>query len=160
MEDCLINKSKQVDSLSGQVEKQKQRSRRNCLLLRGISENRNEKTDDFCVTVMNEHLELSITEADIERTHPIGKLRDAGQKSRPIIFKLVGYNDRKSIINRKQKLKGKNIAITVSLRAIRMKKLNEAREMYDFKIVWTSVGDILFKKGSGDTSLFYDSFIH
>ena len=140
MEDCLINKSKQVDSLSGQVEKQKQCSRRNCLLLRGIPEKRNEKTDDFCVAIMNEHLELSITEADIECTHPIGKPRDAGEKSIPIIFKLVRYNDRKNIFNRKQKLKGKNIAITVSLRAIRMKKLNEAREMYDFKIVWTSAG--------------------
>ena len=160
MEDCLINKSKQVDSFSGQVEKQKQCSRRNCLLLGGIPENMNEKTDDFCVAIMNEHPELSITEADIESTHPIGKPRDAGQKSRPIIFKLVIYNDRKNIFNRKQKLKGKNIAIMVSLRAIRMKKLNEAREMYDFKIVWTSVGEILFKNGSGNTSLFYDSFIH
>ena len=27
-----------------------------------------------------EHLELSVTESDIERTHQIGKPRDSGQK--------------------------------------------------------------------------------
>ena len=54
---CFIYKSKRVDSLSGQVEKQEQYSRRNCLLLgvvayyyllHAIRENRNEKTD-VCV---------------------------------------------------------------------------------------------------------------
>ena len=50
----------------------------------------------------------------------------------------------------------KNIAITESLIATRMKKLKEAREMYDFKNVWTSNGRILFKDGAGNTSLFYD----
>ena len=143
-----------------QVEKQEQCSRRNCLLILGIPENRNEKTDDLCIATINEHLELSITEADIKRTHRIGKPRDAGRKSRPIIVKLVRYNCRKNIFNRKQKLKGKNIVITVSLRGTRMKKLNEARKIYNFKNVWSSDGEILFKDGSGNTSLFYDAFIH
>ena len=52
-------------TLSGQAEKQEQYSRRNCLLLHDIPENRNEKTDDLCIATINEHLELSITEADI-----------------------------------------------------------------------------------------------
>ena len=37
--------SKRVDSLSSQVEKQEHYTRRNCLLLHGSPENRNEKTD-------------------------------------------------------------------------------------------------------------------
>ena len=44
LEDCLINMLQRVDSLSGQVNKQEQYSRRNCLLLHGIPEYRNEKT--------------------------------------------------------------------------------------------------------------------
>ena len=44
LEDCLINMLQRVDSLSGQVNKQEQYSRRNCLLLHGIPESRNEKT--------------------------------------------------------------------------------------------------------------------
>ena len=99
---------------------------------------------------------MSITEADIERTHRIGKPKDAGHKSRPIIVKIVRYNDRKNVFNRKKKLKGKNIAIMESIRATRMKKLKESREIYDFKNVWTSDGKILFKDGLENTSLFYD----
>ena len=91
---------------------------------------------------INENLELPITEADIERTHWIGKPRDTGQKSRPFIVKFVRYNDRKNVFNRKKKLKGKNIAITESLTATQMKKLNKVREIYDFKNVWTSDGKI------------------
>ena len=45
------------------------------------------------------HFELAITEVDIERTHRIGKSRDFGQKSRPIIVKFVRYNDRKNVFN-------------------------------------------------------------
>ena len=55
-----------------------------------------------------------------------------------------------------KKLKGKNIAIAESLTVTRMKKLKKVREIYDSKNVWTSDGKILFKDGSGNTSLFYD----
>ena len=94
--------SKRVDSLSGQVDKQEQYSRRNCLLLHGIPRNNNEKTDNLCLAAMNDHLELSITEADIERTHRIGKPRDSGQKLRPIIVKFVRYNDRRTYLTEKR----------------------------------------------------------
>ena len=58
-------------------------------------------------------LELSINKTDIEctRTHQIGTMRGAGQKSRPIIVKFVKYNYRKNVFSRKKKLKGNNIAI-------------------------------------------------
>ena len=65
LEDYLINMSKRVDSLSGQVDKQEQYSKRNCLFLHGIPEKKNEKTDDLCVATINEHLQLSTTEADM-----------------------------------------------------------------------------------------------
>ena len=57
--------------------------------------------------------------------------------------------------NRNKKLKGKNIAIMESLTATQMKDLKDAREIYNFKNVWTSDSKILFKDGSGNTSLFY-----
>ena len=43
-----------------------------------------------------------------------------------------------------------------SLTTTPMKKLNEAKEINDFKIIWTSDGKIFFKDGSGNTSLSYD----
>ena len=75
-------------------------------MIHGIPENKNEKTDDLCLTTTNEHLDLEITEI-IERTHTIGKPRDVGQKSRPIIVKFVRYNDRKNVFNRKKETKRK-----------------------------------------------------
>ena len=77
LEDCLINMSNRVDGPSGQVHKEEQYLRRNCLLLHGIPENKNEKTDDVCLATITKHLELPITEADYESTHRIGKPRDA-----------------------------------------------------------------------------------
>ena len=38
----------------------------------------------------------------------MGKLRDAGQTSRPIIIKFIRYNNRKNVLNRKKKLKETN----------------------------------------------------
>ena len=71
----------------------------------------------------------------IDRTHRMGNPRNTDEKPRPIIIKLVGYNDRKKIFDSKKKLKGKKIAITESLAVTRMEKLNEARERYNFKNV-------------------------
>ena len=102
LKDCLINMSEQADSLSGQVDKQEQYSRRNYVLLHGIPENKNEKTDDLCIVTINEQLELSVIETDIERTHRIEKPRDPGQKSRPIIVKFVRCSDRKNVFTRKK----------------------------------------------------------
>ena len=43
-----------------------------------------------------------------------------------------------------------------SLKDTPMKKLKEAKEIYDFKNVFTSDRKILFQDGSRNTSLFYD----
>ena len=150
LEECLTNMYKRAESLSSQVDKQEQYSRRNRLLLHGIPENKNEKTDGLCLVAINELLKLTITEVDIEHTHRIGKPRDVGQKSRPIIVKFVRYHDRK------KNLKEKNISITESLSVTRMKKLKEAKEIHSFKNVWTSDGKILFNDASGNINLFYD----
>ena len=58
-------------------------------------------------------------------------------------------------LTERKKLKGKNIVITESLTATRMKKLKEPREIQYFKNVWTSDGKTVFKNGLGSTGLFY-----
>ena len=67
----------------------------------------------------------------------------------------LGIMIRRTYLTEK-KIKRKDIAITESLTATRMKKLNQAREIYDFKNVWKYNGKILFKDGSGNTSMFYN----
>ena len=95
----------------------------NCLLLHGIPEKRQENTDELCIKAINEHLHLAVNGRDICRTHRIGNPRNAGEKQRPIMIKLVRYNDMKKIFGNKKKLKAKKIAIMETLTFARMKKL-------------------------------------
>ena len=68
---------------------------------------RNENTDELCIKAKNEHLDLDINDRDIDRTHRIGNPRNADEKPRPIIIKLVRYNDRKRSFDSKKKLRGR-----------------------------------------------------
>ena len=88
---------------------------------------------------------------DLDRTHRIGKVNNG--KSRPIIVKFARYNVRKKIFHNKRKLKVKN---TESLTMLRVKKLNEARDLYDRNNVWTYDGRIMVKDENNKISVYYD----
>ena len=107
--------------------------------------NSNEDTDKFVLNIINNDLEIDLKEVAIDRTHRIGDPKKKKKKVRPIIVKLVRYYDRKEVFSRKKYLKGKGILITESLTSFRVKKLEEAREKYGFKNVWTIDGFIMFK---------------
>ena len=124
--------------------------------LPAISWNSQKETRKYWLAVYqsdNEHLDFN--ERDINRTHCIGNPRNTDEKPRLIIMKLVRYNDRKKIFDSKKKLKGKKVAITESLTIMRMKKLNKARERYNFKSVWNSDRNILYKDGLGKIKIYY-----
>ena len=121
-----------VDEFLEAVEKQEQHSKRNCLVLHGIPIKKQENTDELCIKAINEHLDLDFNNRGINRKHRIRNPRNTDEKPRLIIIKIVRYDDRKKIFDRKKKLKGKKIAITESLLVMCMEKLNEARESYNF----------------------------
>ena len=73
----------------------------------------------------------------------------------PSLLSSSGIMTERTFLTEKKKLKGKNISITESLTATRMKKLKEGREIHEFRNVWTSDGKISFKDGSGNINLFY-----
>lgn len=147
--------SEQVKKLTLLNDQQEQYSRRNCLLVHGIEENKHEKTDDLVIETLKSNLEIDISTNDIDRTHRIGKPRGSGEKPRPIIVKLTRYNVRSKIYGSKKKLKGKSISITESLTATRLEKLKDAREVYGFNNVWTMDGKIFVKGESGDKPELY-----
>ena len=101
--------TQKVDDLSEPEEQQEQCSRHNCLLLHGIPEKKQENTDELCIKAINEHVDLDINHRDIDKTHRIGNPRNADEKPRPIIIKLVRYNDRKKIFDSKKNLQGKKL---------------------------------------------------
>ena len=84
--DSLSTKIEKLEKLQGQ---QEQYSRRNCLLIHRIAEQKEEVTDDVIINTLNVKLDLDITLRVIERMHRIGELKKTRGKSRPIIVKPI-----------------------------------------------------------------------
>ena len=75
-----------MDSLSTKVEKleklqdqQEQYSRRNCLLIHGIAEEKEEITDEVIINTLKK-LDLNIKLRDIDRMHRIGEPKKLEEK--------------------------------------------------------------------------------
>ena len=107
----IINSLKQeVNSLKERVKSlekvsddHEQYSRRNCLLIHRIEEEKDEDTDEVVGNMLQDKLELEISKKDIDRSHRIGK--PSPRKKRPIIVKFVWYNDRHKAYSNKKKIK-------------------------------------------------------
>ena len=72
------------------------------MLLHRIPEKKQENTGELCIKAIYEHLDLDINDRDINTIHRIGNPRNADEKPRPIVIKLVRYNDRKKIFDSKK----------------------------------------------------------
>ena len=147
----LSNEKKGLEQI---IDRQEQYSRRNCILIHGVKEEQNEDTDNVVVKLIKDSLEEDVDLTELDRSHRIGKKKSNG-KARSIIVKFARYNVRRKVFYNKKKLKGKNISITESLTKFLMEKLQEARELYDRKNVWTYDGRIMFKV-NGEVEIFYD----
>ena len=147
----------EIGEMKHEMERQCQYTRRNCLLIHGVKEEENEDTDKIAVDIANKDLNITINKGHLDRSHRLGKRNNNTLKPRPIIVKFVRYNDRQNIFSNKKKLKGKEIAITESLTATRMKKLNDARNEHGFQNVWSVDGKIFFKSNKESRpKIYYD----
>ena len=153
----------EVDGLSTKIEKleklqdqQEQYSRRNCLLVHGIAAEKEEIKDEVIINTLNEKLDLDITLREIERTNWIGEPKKTRPKTRPIIVKFVQCKDRNRVFRNNKKLKGQKISVTESLAKIRIDKLRQAKEIYEFTNVWTKDRKILSKSdGNAKPQVYY-----
>ena len=69
------------------MDRQEQYSRRNCLLIHGIKEEKDENTDNVVIKFIQDDLQEEINIEDLDRMHRIGKANNG--KSRPIIVKFA-----------------------------------------------------------------------
>ena len=129
----MKNSNIKVEDLEKKIERQEQYSRQNCIIIHGLKEEKNESINDKVVKLFREELNEDVL------------LEDSSSKSRPVIVKFGRYNIREKVFKSKKRLKGKNISITENLTGYRMNVLNEAKEKFGFKNVWTYDGRILFK---------------
>ena len=74
-----------------------------------MEENSDEDTDKLVLSIINNDLEIDLTEVANDRTHRIGDPKKKKKKVRPIIVKSVRYYDRKEVFSKKKYLKGKGI---------------------------------------------------
>ena len=121
-----------------------------------MEENSNEDNEKLVLNIINNDLEIDLMEIAIDRTNCIGDPKKKKKKVRSLIVKFVRYYDRKQVFSNKKHLKGKGISITESLTSFRMKKLEEAREKYGFKNVWSIDGRIMFKDANDKPSVYYN----
>lgn len=146
---------KTVDDLYHQIDRQEQYSRRNCLLIHNVTEEKDENTDNTVLKIIQDKVEEPISIEDLDRTHRLGPPH--GNKKRPIIVKFSRYYKRNLVFKKKKQLKGQEISITESLTKRRMGELKDARSQHGFQNVWSSDGKILFKDVSDNkVKVFYD----
>ena len=145
----------EVKNLEKKADDQEQYSRRNCLLIHGLTETKTEDTDEMVLDVINNKLNIKMSQISIDRSHRLGKRKGPGQKPRAIIVKFTRYKDRHHVFRNKKLLKGTGISVTESLTLKRMEHLKKAREQHGFANVWTLDGKITFKGNDGNPKVYY-----
>ena len=143
LENNMNRMTKTLENLNHKLDQQEQYSRRNCLLIHNVPEEKDENTDDKVINVIQEKVGENVGIEDIDRTHRLGAYRTG--KVRPIIIKFSRYHTRNRVFRKKKNLKGKSVSITENLTKVRMQALNDARKTHGFENVWSSDGKILFK---------------
>ena len=140
---------------NNKADDQERYSRRNCLLIHGLTETKTEDTDEMVLDVINNKLNIEMSQISIDRSHRLGKRKGPGQKPRAIIVKFTRYKDRHHVFTNKKLLKGSGISVTESLTLKRMKHLRKAREQHGFVNVWALDGKIMFKGNEGNPKVYY-----
>ena len=147
--------NERFEELENKIDRQEQYSRRDCILIHEIAENKEENTDQQAIDFINENLDIKINEIDTDRSYRIGRYDKTKKKARPIIVKCARYNVRGRMFREKRKLKGTGKTVTESLTTKRIGQLNDTREKYGFNNVWSYDGKILCKINN-EVKVYYD----
>ena len=136
-----------VKELEAKIEDLEQYSRRNCLILGGYEEKKQENTDSIVQDTVREKLKVELTLDDIERTHRLGGRRKQEEglepaASRPIIIKFCSYRKRQEVFARKKLLKGSGLVLMENLTQTRFNLFRKVKEVVGLKNCWTSDGRI------------------
>ena len=84
----------EVKNLEKKADDQEQYSRRNCLLIHGLTKTKTEDTDEMISDGITDKLNIEMSQTSVDRSPRLGKRKGPGQKLRAIIVKLTRYKDR------------------------------------------------------------------
>ena len=77
--------NERIEELERKIDRQEQYSKRNCILIHGIAENKEENTDQQAIDFINDNLDTKIDGIDIDRSHRIGPYNKAKKKARRLL---------------------------------------------------------------------------
>ena len=72
--------SNEIEVLKNSLDRQQQYSRRNCVLIHGIPEEKGEDTDEQVLKIIREELGGEVEKSDLYRTHRIGAFKEDKSK--------------------------------------------------------------------------------
>ena len=93
----MVSINEKIEELERIVDRKKQYSRRNCLLLHSITESEHKNIDNLVLKALNEKIHVDLTFSDLNRTQRIGRKKASSNKPRAVIIKFVNYNTRQKI---------------------------------------------------------------
>ena len=157
-----------VDTNDREIEDLQQYSRRNCILIHRIPEEREETTDELALGIFNNKLGLDIDFSELDRTHLLGpppvvddgdtdSEKENEREIRPIIAKFLSYRVRSKVIKARRNLKGRKISITEALVKGKWNLLRKAQERVGFRDATSYDGKIFPKRNNVVVSI---NFIH
>ena len=145
----------EVKNLEKNPDDQGRYSRRNCLLIHGLNKTKTKDTKEMVLDVINDKLNMEMSQVSIDRSHRLGKQKGPGQKPQAIIVKFTRYKDRHLVFRNKKLLKGSGTSVTESLTLKRVEHLKKSREQHGFADAWTLDGKIMFKGNDGNPKVYY-----
>lgn len=143
-DDRIEKLEKEIDRMKEKQDEAEQYSRRNCLIIHGIAEKDEERTDTLVRKLCSEKLDVKLEENDIDRSHRLGAKKG---KVRGIIVKFTNYAVRDRIYQSRKKLRnldGTPIFIQESLTKMRGDLFWEIKSKHKHivKHIWTQDGRI------------------
>ena len=136
--------NKRNKNLESKINRQEQYSRRNCILIHEMTENKEENTDQQAIDI-NDNLDIKIDNIFIDRSHRIQRYDKAKEKARSVRVKFARYNVKGKMFREKLESKGTGKSITEIITTKRIGQIKDAREKYRFNNIWLYGAKILYK---------------
>lgn len=131
---------KQIVQLNRRLDSMDQHFRRNNIRLFGIPEIDNEDTRELVSKLLTDKLNIEVDNNEIVSAYRVGKVAESATRS--VFVRLLTYDAKNKIYNRKNRLRGTNIVIREDLTKERLQLLKVALEKFGRGKVWTFDGRI------------------
>ena len=126
----LVCLKRTVADITAKFEDLENCSRRNNIIIHGLPEDKDENRDTLHSKVVNVFNRLAVDYPRVERSHRLGRTRPG--RSRPVILKLLDFNDKLLLLKNAYKLKNSDIKLSedfsLKVRAVRKKLWDASAE--------------------------------